>query len=358
MVKVDEGNVTGRSSGRRSRRRLLAIVAAAVIGSHFGTTAAQATGLHLVFEAPLAPLARSTPMPPGATWQPASGTNVAMTLCGPSAGTSGRAALLARAPTRIELDGCRKALGREPGLVVLGREAVAVAGRVGEVLIPLTPSLLFRAIARKVPGPDGMPIENAARQWRDLDGSLPAQPIGVLLPGRDSPTWRVFSTTILDQGCRAVLGADLPFEARRRAEACALTREDGVVRTVEADLERAGVLATAASGTLAVLPQAALRKPGAELTIMPVANQLPTAAKIAADAYPGSRAIYLAYVVPRGAMAGGTQPSDLAVMLSAVVAEDSIGPYGAMAATGLVPLAPADRVALRERLASDLGGSP
>jgi len=332
--------------------------AAAVVGLWCGLpqgAAAQAPSL--LTDPGLAYLSQAAPKTQSATWREA--PDPAAALCAAAGGPVGRAALMTRPPTRFELDRCRSTLGREPEVVVIGYEAVAVVGKLGDALIPLDAGRVFRALAREVASADGSLVPNAAKQWSDIDPSLPAVAIAMLVPPPSSAAWRIFATTVMDQGCLLALGTRVPFDARRRAETCGGLRGDGAVTTVEADTDRLGRLAGAPSGTLAVVPQAALRSASVEVNVMPVGGHLPTAATVAAGGYPGARSIYLSYVVPRqGAAAAKQAPRPLGEALIGLLGEDSIGPYGAVAAAGLVPLIPAERVALRERVADELGGAP
>lgn len=186
---------------------------------------------------------------------------------------------IADASRRMEAAEYRRCAANGAGALMeveIGRDGVAfVRGPDGPDL-PLTPALLYRALAA---APGGR--ANTARTWRDLDPRLPDTPIRLYGPPATSGTRDVLVAQILRQGCPA------------GERDCSRLREDGayidagehdalIVQRLRADPQAIGVLG-----------YGFLRANAGAVSGLALDGVRPTYAAIASGSYPGARPLYL-----------------------------------------------------------------
>lgn len=82
--------------------------------------------------------------------------------------------------------------------IQVGLDGIAFASAKGGINMPLTPELVYRAIAAKPYGK-----EQTAKNWSDLDPSLPSTPILVYGPPSTSGTRDALKELVLEVGCEA-----------------------------------------------------------------------------------------------------------------------------------------------------------
>lgn len=139
---------------------------------------------------------------------------------------------IANASRRIkpsEVARCARNGIADPVEIKIGYDGIIVANAKAAPRIDFTFRDLWRALAAKVPGPDGRLVDNPHRTWADVNPALPAVPIKLYGPPPTSATREAFADIVLAGGCRSVAGID-----RLKAEdpdayhhTCHLLRQDG-----------------------------------------------------------------------------------------------------------------------------------
>jgi phosphate transport system substrate-binding protein len=248
-------------------------------------------------------------------------------------------------PSRHEAAHCLAAGRRIAFTARIGYEAAYLVSQ-----LALGPGLdqrdLYRATAAMVPSEDDSAIvPNRARHWRDVRSDLPDTPISVLLPPPGQPPHPVFARSILEPGCLGAAVTRAIFDVQERVRLCTDLRTDGPVTLAAPGTDPFAWLSAQGSMAVAVVGQADIARLGDEQAVLPLAEVMPTYSAVSAGAYPASSAIYVTLVAPA---ADGSLPA----AAREVVAESVIGPDGNMVLAGMTPLPPAERVALRARLAT------
>lgn len=234
---------------------------------------------------------------------------------------------IADASRRIAREEYRECAANGAGALLeieIGRDGVVIARAKDGPGLPLTATLLYRALAAS---PGGRP--NAARTWRDLDPALPAALIRVYGPPATSGTRDALVGLILRRGCDAVE----PAAGRQR---CGQLREDGayidageddnaIVQKLQADPQAIGVLG-----------YGYLRENGAAVVGIPIDGVPPSYLTIASGRYPGSRPLFL--YVKQAHLAAVPHLADLLRVYAA-----DWGPRGALVARGLIAAPAATR---------------
>lgn len=213
--------------------------------------------------------------------------------------------------------------------IEIGRDGVTFVRALAGADLPLTPALLYRALAAT---PGGAP--NAAKTWNDIDRSLPATPIRVYGPPSTSGTRDVLTGLVLRRGCAVV-------DPARPAADCARLREDGAY--IDAGENDNFIIAKLRvdPAAIGIVGYGYLRENRGTIAGLAIDAIRPDAATIAGGRYPLTRPLYLYVKVAHLAAVPRLRE------LLAVYA-DSWAPAGPLAAHGLIP-APA---AVRARSAA------
>ncbi len=267
--------------------------------------------------------------------------------CAAAPTTAPRIALVAHVPSRAELEECGRNAAADVGSVGIGREAVAIVVPASAPVWSMHTAALFRAIGEHGGG------KRSPANWSDVDPALPRLPIGLLAPPAGSRTEQLFAGLVMQTGCEAAAGARLPFDAQERAEFCNGLRQDIPVarRTGGADALKAWA-AAAPAGQVAVVSLPELRQLDESVVPLLLDGALPTSDNLAAGRYPAAAAVLLLIVVPHAA--GRESREEARKLAFDLLGEASIGPEGRLAPLGLIPLAPADRIAARSRVVAAL----
>ncbi len=259
-------------------------------------------------------------------------------LCAPRDGPVLRVALTTRPPSPWQRDICVDTAAAGLTDRVIGRRVLVAFG--GDSPPVLTSALLYRALTGFVVGPRHDLLENPALRWRDLDPALPDAPIRVLVPPDGSAESRILTDMVLQAGCLAAGGADLPGTPADRLALCTgLRRDSAVLRAppggpVYPWLHGAGPSAVALVGLDTVAAEPELQ--GA----LPLDGVVPRFTSLADGTYPATLAVHLLVL-----QAGAAEAAANAI--SVLTAESTIGPGGALARHGLAALPAAERVRLR-----------
>jgi phosphate transport system substrate-binding protein len=255
-----------------------------------------------------------------------------------------RLVLLTRAASAAELDRCRETAKAEVIAVAVGWQAVAIAVPVSSPVWSMQPDSLFRAL-----GQNSLD-KRESRTWNAIDPTYPALPIGVLLPPPDSVAWHLFDRLIMQAGCARSGEADLPLNVSERASFCGTVRSDiPVARRKGSEQELLDWAAKAAPGQIAIVTLPELQQLDRRAVALLIGGVLPTLATIQNGRYAAAQAITLMIVLPR-AVDPGSRTRTRSALLD-LLSEASIAPGGALAAAGLIPAPPSERVAARTQAA-------
>lgn len=237
---------------------------------------------------------------------------------------------------------CR-ASGVTPIELKLGLQGIAVVETASAAPMVLTRRALFLAAARDVPmGPNGALIPNPFLTWHDIDAKLPARPIRLFVPPRDTSQRDGWTNLVMLAGARQFPAlAELAARDPATFTAFATTlRDSGEVTEQDA----AGLKAAleTAPDALAVVDLGAA---GAFRSVA-VDGATPDKAKLGAP-YVLARPIYL--YVKREHLGIVRSLSDL---LTEAAGENALGDGGYLAGLGLVPLTTRERTAERDHVAA------
>jgi phosphate transport system substrate-binding protein len=263
-------------------------------------------------------------------------------FCEGRSSAQARIALATQRMTRRQRDGCAAGKGGKLIEALIGRRALIAM--TGGASFGLTSDILYRALARDLPGPGGKMVPNRAMRWRELSVGLPDAPIRILLPPPASVESRILAEIVLYEGCAKQSSTSLPADPLKRLAVCTNLRTDAAVsritekQTVSAWLQKQGSSAVALVGVAVLLAEPELQ------SALPLDGVAPSFANIADGSYRAMLPIYLMTVI-----APETTQS-IAGIAGPLLAESAIGPLGKLPRRGLAPLAAADRVKLRARL--------
>lgn len=227
--------------------------------------------------------------------------------------------------------------------IQVGLDGIAFASANGGIQMNLTPEMVYRALAAKPYGE-----EQTARNWNDVDPSLPNLPILVYGPPSTSGTRDALKELVLEAGCKTnpEMEALKESDEDRYKQICTEVRTDGafvdqgeqdnlIVQKIEGNPNAVGVFG------YSYLEENLDRLHG-----LPMNGVEPTYENIASFTYPGARPLYI-YVKK--------DHVDAVAGLREFIATwaESWGREGPLAAIGLVA-SPDDVMARSAAAANDL----
>jgi phosphate transport system substrate-binding protein len=253
--------------------------------------------------------------------------------------------------TDSELKSCTANGVTEITEIKIGFDGIIIANSVEMPPLAITLDKLYLALAKQVPnGADGAAFKAVAttyQKWSDVDSSLLGYKIVVYGPPPTSGTRDAFVEQVMQPGCLAFA----PIKSLRESGEegvksadliCGTMREDGgyidsgendnlIVQKLEAHPAAFGIFG------YSFLHENADKLQGAVIN-----GVAPTFDSIAAGTYPIARPLYI-YVKNAHAK---TIPG-MREYLAEFTSEEAAGPVGYLAAKGLVPLTPEERVRSR-----------
>jgi phosphate transport system substrate-binding protein len=209
----------------------------------------------------------------------------------------------------------------------IGLDGLAFASAQGGIEMNLTPKVVYEALAARPYG-----REQTAKNWSDVDPSLPNQPILVYGPPSTSGTRDSLKELILQVGCETSpdMKALKDSDEERYEQVCTEVRSDGayvdqgeqdnlIVQKIEGNPRAVGVFG-----------YSYLEENSEKLQGLAMSGVEPTYDNITSGAYPGAREMFI-YVKKAhlDAIPGLTE------FLAAWT--ESFGPGGALARIGMVP---------------------
>lgn len=216
--------------------------------------------------------------------------------------------------------------------VQFGFDGIVFASSASKPDFALTPLFVYKAIAAQVPV-DGQLVDNPYTNWKDIDPSLPDQPIALAVPGSNHGTREVFQTRVVDAGCKE---AGLPEGAPE--DACTKYRQDVVVE-IAGDYTETLARLQSNPDTVGVFGLSFYEQNRDTLKVATVNGVTPSLESVAAGEYPVSRPLFF-YV--KGAHIGQIPGIDEYVHF--FLSDAMVGSGGTLEAAGLIPQ-PADKTA-------------
>ena len=171
--------------------------------------------------------------------------------------------------------------------IQVGLDGIAFAASRNGITIPLTPEIVYRALAARPYG-----AEQTARKWSDIDAALPDLPILVYGPPSTSGTRDALKELVLTPGCKAgPMPEGLSEEEEERI--CTEVRADGafveqgeqdnlIVQKIESNPD-----------TIGVFGYSYLEENLDKLKGLTMDGVEPSYDNIASFAYPGARPLYV-----------------------------------------------------------------
>lgn len=123
-----------------------------------------------------------------------------------------------------EFEDCKKNGVTDVVELQVGLDGIAFASAKGGITLPLTPEIVYKALAAKPFGKD-----QTAKTWKDVDASLPAEPILVYGPPSTSGTRDALKELILQKGCESdpAMKAMKDSDKEKYEQICTEVRSDG-----------------------------------------------------------------------------------------------------------------------------------
>jgi phosphate transport system substrate-binding protein len=130
---------------------------------------------------------------------------------------------------KSEFEDCAKNGVTDIVEIKVGFDGLSLAQSKDAKEFALTKQQVFAALAKQIPGPDGVLIANPNKLWSDVDASLPATKIEVLGPPPTSGTRDSFAELVLEKGAEKyeTLAALKKSDAKAFEAVWKAVREDG-----------------------------------------------------------------------------------------------------------------------------------
>ncbi len=218
--------------------------------------------------------------------------------------------------------------------VRFGYDGIVFASDINGPAFEFTQSDWYLALAANLPV-DGAMVPNPNTSWDQVRADLPAQDIAAYIPGTRHGTREVFDENVILQGCEdsGAMAAmmEMGMDEDATEEACMEIRADGVSTDIDGDYTETLARITANPEGIGVFGLAFYENNTDRLQVATMAGVEPTVANIASGTYPVSRPLFF-YIK---AAHIGVIPG-LKEYASFFVSDDIAGPFGPLAAYGLV----------------------
>ena len=261
------------------------------------------------------------------------------------AGIDGKTPSIANASRRMkasEFETCSKNGVTEIIEIAIGSDGLALAQASNGMAIALTPKQVYMALAAN---PFGKP--NTAKNWSDVDASLPAKPIAVYGPPKSSGTRDSFHELILEVGCNTdpAMKAMKDSDKDKWEVTCHDIRTDGAY--IEQGENDNLIVSKLASNPdhVGVFGYSYMEENAGKVKGITMSGVAPTAATIADGTDPGARVMYI-YVKKAHV---GKVPG-ISEFMQAFIDMGAVG--GPLAKIGLIPSTDAVRAEHSETVQS------
>ena len=255
-----------------------------------------------------------------------------------------------RAIKKGEYEDCQKNGVKDIVELKVGFDGIVISNAKGAPALNLTQDMLFRALAKEIPGTDGKLVANPNKTWKDVDASLPDEKIEVLGPPPTSGTRDAFLELVMEKGAEKneTLKALKKSDAKAFEKVFKSLREDGawidagendnlIVQKLESNAKAVGVFG------YSFLEENTAKIKGANIS-----GVEPNFDNIASGKYPVSRPLFV-YVKKAHV---GVIPG-IKEFVAEYVSDKAMGDDGYLAKKGLIPL-PADERAKTAKTGAEL----
>jgi phosphate transport system substrate-binding protein len=218
--------------------------------------------------------------------------------------------------------------------VRFGYDGIVFASDINGPSFEFTPSDWYLALAAELPV-DGAMVANPNTSWDEVRAELPAQAIAAYIPGTRHGTREVFDENVILQGCEdtgsMAAMMEMGMDEDAAEEACMEIRADGV--SVDIDGDYTETLSRIRSNTdgIGVFGLAFYSNNTDTLRVATMNDIEPTVESIASGEYPVSRPLFFYIKKAHIGVIPGLQE-----YASFFVSDDIAGPFGPLAAYGLV----------------------
>jgi phosphate transport system substrate-binding protein len=218
--------------------------------------------------------------------------------------------------------------------VRIGYDGIVFASDINGPSFTFTPSDWYLALAAELPM-DGAMVANPNTNWSGVNADLPDQKIAAFIPGTRHGTREVFEENVILQGCedtgnlQAML--DMGMDEDASEEACMAIRADGLSVDIDGDYTETLARMTANPEGLGVFGLSFYENNTARLQVATMNGVQPTTETISTGEYPVSRPLYFYIKAAHLDVIPGLQE-----FADFFVSDDIAGPFGPLAAYGLV----------------------
>ncbi|MEZ5926310.1 MAG: PstS family phosphate ABC transporter substrate-binding protein [Hyphomicrobiaceae bacterium] len=251
---------------------------------------------------------------------------------------------------KSEFEDCQKNGVTDIVELKVGFDGIVIANAKSGPDLVLTKDILFRALAKEIPGADGKLVANPNRTWKDVDASLPDEKIEVLGPPPTSGTRDAFLELVMESAAGKIDSLkELKKQDSKAFDAVWKSlREDGayidagendnlIVQKLDANTKAVGVFG------YSFLEENTSKIKGAT-----VDGAAPTFEAIASGDYKVSRPLFI-YAKKQHV---GVIPG-MAEFIAEYTSEKALGEDGYLTGKGLIPL-PEDMAAATMSAGKDL----
>ncbi len=220
----------------------------------------------------------------------------------------------------------------------LGYDGIVLANALASPDMKLSRKLLFLALAKYVPQ-GGKLIKNPYLNWRDMDASLPDQPIYLYGPPPTSGTRDAFVELVMHEGCKSFAAFKRAAKSEKHYQhLCSQMREDG--RFIEAGENDNFIVQklVASPEALGIFGYSFLEENSALVKALAIDGIRPSTRTIIDGSYHIARSLFT--YVKLNHMDSVTGLHEFALLLTSRAA---IGRDGFLVVKGLLPLQEAER---------------
>jgi len=190
-----------------------------------------------------------------------------------------------------EVQACKAAGVNSIIQVQIGYDGIVFASRLRGPAYALTPKHIFQAFAAQVPV-GGKMVANPNRTWKQIDPSLPNQPILLVVPASNHGTREVFMEKVIHEGCETYAEVKaLPKD--QKTKFCDAMRTDGRVVEVAGDYTETLARLNAQQNAVGVFGLSFYDANTDKLRVATVNGVTPSLETIASGQYPVSRPLFM-----------------------------------------------------------------